>query len=104
MSQNVIFNFVEADLEKMSQAKTHIRSQQTGRRHITTIQGIDSSLNLYFLLRTIKKRFNCNGSVKEDKETKEKVLQISGDQRRGIKEFLVGENIVEERNVIVHGA
>jgi len=83
----------------------HLRVQQrNGRKCITTVQGLSEQLDLKRMLRTFKKTFSCNGSIKPDRDTDGKVLQMSGDQRHGVKTFLTKEGIVPEDNIIIHGA
>ncbi|CAO3597643.1 unnamed protein product [Absidia cylindrospora] len=54
------------------------------------------------ILKVFKKEFACNGTVVEDEELGE-VLQLSGDQRLKIAEFLVKEEIAKKANIKVHG-
>ena len=52
----------------------------------------------YFLKR-IKKKFSCNGSI--DKETN--TIQVQGDQRENIKEYLVKRYNFNSEDIIIHG-
>jgi len=82
----------------------HIRVQQrNGRKCITTVQGLDSALDLKKILKAIKKAECCNGTVVEDGEMGE-VLQFQGDQRDAVGKFLTENEIVEAKNVKKHGA
>ncbi|VDO67731.1 unnamed protein product [Heligmosomoides polygyrus] len=66
----------------------HIRIQQrTGRKAITTVQGVGTEHDLKRIVRFLKKKY--------------KVMQLSGDQRQQIKDFLVDVGIVKE-NCKVH--
>lgn len=66
-------------------------------------QGLDSDLDLKRILKAIKKRYNCNGNIKNVKEYGE-IIQVQGDQRANIKEFLLGEQIYEsEDRLVLHG-
>ena len=69
---------------------------------VTTCQGLPEGLNWKKLLKALKKILACNGSIVEHAEHG-KVLQLQGDQRTGLREFLVGEGIVSEDNLKVHG-
>ena len=114
MNQDDILNFqtLDAFADAESQTTTevanqqiHLRTQQrNGRKCITTVQGLPESLDLKRLIRTFKKSFNCNGTIKQDKDTDSKVIQMSGDQRQGVRTFLTSEGIARETDVIVHGA
>ena len=48
---------------------------------------------------------NCNGSIEEDEADKKLVIQMTGDHRKEIEEFLLNEGIVlNKMNLKVHGA
>jgi translation initiation factor 1 len=82
----------------------HIRVQQrNGRKCITTVQGLDSQLDLKKILKAIKKAECCNGTVVEDEEMGE-VLQFQGDQRDAVAKFLTENEIVDAAHVKKHGA
>jgi len=116
MSQNVILNFnqfdafAEEDALRVAEetptksSQIHLRVQQrNGRKCITTVQGLSETLDLKRMIKIFKKSFSCNGAIKPDKETNSKVLQMSGDQRQGVKTFLINEKIVAPDDIIVHG-
>merc|ERR1719198_948082 len=82
----------------------HIRVQQrNGRKCITTVQGLDTALDLKKILKAIKKAECCNGTVVEDAEMGE-VLQFQGDQRDAVGKFLTENQIVDPKKVKKHGA
>eukprot|EP01138_Halocafeteria_seosinensis_P005673 gb/GECG01005800.1/.p1 GENE.gb/GECG01005800.1/~~gb/GECG01005800.1/.p1 ORF type:complete len:112 (+),score=15.94 gb/GECG01005800.1/:1-336(+) len=85
-------------------SKVHIRVQQrNGRKCITSIQGLDDDLDLKRILKYLKKRYNCNGSIIKDKELGE-VIQLQGDQRQNVREFLLGEEIYDKpERIVIHG-
>ena len=66
------------------------------------MQGLAVDLDQKKILRYIKKSFNCNGAVIEDKKSGD-VIQLQGDQRDNVKKFLTHENIVNTEEVKVHG-
>lgn len=82
----------------------HIRVQQrNGRKSLTTVQGIPEKFEKKKILKALKKDFCCNGTVVNDPELgqvifkflklkiqlKMKVLQLQGDQRKNVSQFLV---------------
>eukprot|EP01056_Protomagalhaensia_sp_Gyna25_P005326 Protomagalhaensia_sp_Gyna_25__5325@NODE_66_length_5710_cov_131_847117_g49_i0_p9_GENE_NODE_66_length_5710_cov_131_847117_g49_i0NODE_66_length_5710_cov_131_847117_g49_i0_p9_ORF_typecomplete_len102_score21_09SUI1/PF01253_22/1_1e27_NODE_66_length_5710_cov_131_847117_g49_i053785683 len=82
----------------------HIRVQQrNGRKSLTTVQGLDPQLDPKKIVRALKKRFNCNGTVVIDAELGS-IIQLQGDQRASVKSFLIGEYIVTEDQLRIHGA
>ena len=81
----------------------HIRIQQrNGRKSITTVQGLASDLNLKLILKTWKKSFTCNGAIVDDEEHG-KVIQLQGDQRTNVRDFLINEEINRKEDIVVHG-
>ena len=88
---------------KLLQNKIHIRIQQrNGRKTITTLQGIEEKYDQKKLAKAFKKEFNCNGTVVDDEQYGE-VIQLSGDQRNNIHQFLVDCQICKKDAVVVHG-
>lgn len=82
----------------------HIRNQQrNGRKSVTTVQGLDKALDLKKMVRALKKELNCNGTVIEDAEHGS-VIQLQGDQRHAVKEFLEREDICSGEQIRIHGA
>uniref|UniRef100_A0A8C7E0N5 Eukaryotic translation initiation factor 1B n=1 Tax=Naja naja TaxID=35670 RepID=A0A8C7E0N5_NAJNA len=81
----------------------HIRIQQrNGRKTLTTVQGIADDYDKKKLVKAFKKKFACNGTVIEHPEYGE-VIQLQGDQRKNICQFLLDVGIVKEEQLKVHG-
>ncbi|KAF8844524.1 translation initiation factor SU [Paxillus ammoniavirescens] len=80
----------------------HIRIQQrNGRKTLTTLQGLPKEYDPKKLLKAFKKEFACNGNLVDDEEMGQ-VIQLQGDQRVKIANFLTEEGI--PRNTIkLHG-
>ena len=79
----------------------HIRIQQrNGRKTLTTVQGITDKFDLKKLVRSFKKEFACNGTVIEHLEYGE-VIQLQGDQRNNVCEFLTRIGIAKESQLKV---
>ncbi|PHJ23266.1 translation initiation factor [Cystoisospora suis] len=82
----------------------HIRNQQrNGRKSVTTVQGLDKAFDLKKMVRALKKEFSCNGTVIEDPEHGS-IIQLQGDQRNAVKEFLEREGICSVDQIRIHGA
>ncbi|KAJ4300670.1 Eukaryotic translation initiation factor eIF-1 [Kalmusia sp. IMI 367209] len=76
------------DVKTTSQNYIHIRIQQrNGRKTLTTVQGLPKKFDQKKILKVIKKKFACNGTVVTDSEMGE-VIQLQGDQRKDVQEFL----------------
>ena len=81
----------------------HIRIQQrSGRKTLTTLQGLPPELDFRRILKAFKKEFCCNGTIVDDEELG-KVIQLQGDQRKKIHDFLVEEGICKKSQVKIHG-
>jgi len=87
----------------LGQQKVHIRIQQrNGRKTITTVQGIDDKYDKRKIVRCIKKYYNCNGTTIEDEQYGE-VIQLTGDQRQNVADFLSTVKLAKKDNIKVHG-
>ncbi|KAI3383244.1 hypothetical protein SNEBB_000245 [Seison nebaliae] len=81
----------------------HIRIQQrNGRKSLTTVQGLSDKYDKKKLTREFKRLFACNGTVVEHAEYGE-VIQMQGDQRNRVKNFLVDNSFADESKIKVHG-
>ena len=86
-----------------TEEKVHVRVQQrNGRKCVTTIAGLADDLCMKRICKAFKKNFNCNGAVRNDDEVGE-VIQLSGDQRTNVKEFLVDQEICHGDSIVLHG-
>ncbi|KAL1933873.1 hypothetical protein VTP01DRAFT_7963 [Rhizomucor pusillus] len=97
------FADVEEDRETKTSNYIHLRIQQrNGRKTLTTLQGLPKEYDAKKILKVFKKEFACNGTIVDDDELGE-VLQLTGDQRLKIAEFLVKEDIAKKSDIKVHG-
>ena len=98
--------FADAAKEEAASAPkdiVHIRVQQrNGRKCLTTVQGINPKIDLKKVIKAFKKEFACNGTVIEDEEFG-KVIQLQGDHRADVKDFLITMKVCQEEQIIVHG-
>lgn len=97
--------FAEAKDSGAAGAKeyVHIRVQQrNGKKCLTTIQGLKKEFSLEKILKDLKKDFCCNGNVVRDKELG-KVIQLQGDQRKNVSQFLTNAGIVKKELIKIHG-
>jgi translation initiation factor 1 len=83
--------------------KVHVRVQQrNGRKCITTVAGLADDLDIKRICKAFKKNFSCNGAVQQDEEENE-VIQLSGDQRTMVMEFLADQEICHKEDIVLHG-
>ncbi len=99
-----LFNINESlALEQESEfAEIHVRVKRIrGRKHVTSISGIQNVKDTKQLLKTLKKGLNCNGSVDVD-EKFGIVIRLSGNQQENIGRFLVDEDVCSRRQIVYH--
>jgi len=92
--------------------KVHIRIQQrNGKKSITTIQGMMDSDGKPYKLKSseldkistgMKKKFSCGGKVL-DNEDYGIVIQLQGDQRINVKEYLMEKYNYKNDEIVIHG-
>ncbi|KAL6573881.1 hypothetical protein OROHE_001423 [Orobanche hederae] len=86
-----------------SKEYVHIRIQQrNGRKSLTTIQGVKKDYSYAKIIKDLKKQFCCNGTVVDDPELG-KVIQLQGDQRKNVSDFLVQNQVVKKEQIKIHG-
>jgi translation initiation factor 1 len=90
-------------LDEIKSSTVHIRIQQrNGRKCITTIQGIEKELGHNRILKALRKKLAANGTVIHDPDLGD-VLQLQGDQRKEVNEFLIYNKIYKSSDIHVHG-
>ncbi|ODQ66784.1 translation initiation factor SU [Nadsonia fulvescens var. elongata DSM 6958] len=91
------------DSEAQTVNYVHIRIQQrNGRKTLTTVQGLPAEYDLKRILKVLKKDFGCNGHIAKDEEMGE-VIQLQGDQRVKVSEFLVSALQIQKKTIKIHG-
>ena len=89
--------------QKIIGSKIHIRIQQrNGKKSITSITGLPVDLDLKKILKYFKKTLNCNGTISDDEEFG-KIIQLQGDHRASVKNFLLDEKVSSLNDIIIHG-
>lgn len=79
----------------------HVRKQQrNGRKSVTTVQGLATSLDLKEITKALRKELCCNGCVVASDDFGD-VVQLQGDHRAAVKCFLLKHALVD--HVYVHG-
>jgi translation initiation factor 1 len=76
--------------------------QRSGRKTLTTVQGLPKTFDPKKVLKAFKKDFACNGTIVDDEELGE-VIQLQGDHRTKVCELLINEGICKKDEVQVHG-
>ncbi|OMJ68626.1 hypothetical protein SteCoe_33857 [Stentor coeruleus] len=99
-------NSIVDDLEETTNTTNyvHVRIQKRNKRKcLTLIEGMPTDIDLKKVLKYFKKAFSCNGTIVINPETEEKIIQLTGDNRKEVEKFLKEEYIVPENCVKVHG-
>jgi len=104
---NTAFNNSLFDTQDtLSKNRYHIRIQQrNGKKAITTLEGLEEDLDTKRICKYMRKSFNCNGNVKKG-AFDEEIIQLQGDQRENIKQWLLDQQIIEKHEalrIIIHG-
>ena len=95
--------FEEAYGGQKQTEKVHIRIQSRNRRKcVLTVTGLADDLDLKRMCKYLKKTFKCNGNVVKDEEWGD-VIQLQGDHRKEVKDFLISEEIVDKDLIVMHG-
>ena len=80
--------------------KIHLRIQQrNGKKCITTVQGLDDDLDIKRIAKAMRKEFNCNGSIEQNEQYGE-IIQLQGDQRDNIAEWLIEQEILTKQEAV----
>ena len=67
------------------------------------MQGVNPKINKKVILKECKKKFNCNGTIVENEELGD-IIQLQGDQRKVVAQFLIDEKIAKKDVIKVHGS
>jgi translation initiation factor 1 len=90
------------NINTSSKNKIHIRLQQrNGKKCITTVVGLSYDLNINKITKFLKSKFKTSGSVKVIDDDN-KAIQLSGDQRVRIRDFLIEEEICKPEQIMIH--
>lgn len=93
----------EIDLDNVANSnmgpEIHVRVfQRKAHKYICTIEGLSKDLDLKKLVKQMKDQFHCNGSF-----TPDGTVQLQGDHRTEIIDFLTKKKICKKTEIKVHG-
>jgi len=81
----------------------HLRIQQrNGKKCWTFIEGLGTDIVTEKFIKNLKNKCHCSVTVK--KQETNITIQLQGDHRDEIKNYLVDEKITEKDNIKCHGA
>ena len=85
------------DEEKKHYGVVDIRNQQrNGRKSLTLIEGLPDDLDLKRIVKEMTRKFSTGGSILDGS-----VIQLNGDVREAVKDFLVYFNICQPDEIKV---
>jgi translation initiation factor 1 len=88
-------------------SKIHIRTQQMGKKWITTIEGLDTDLDQTRIASAIKRSLHCAASVEKSPDETE-FIKLSGNQREFLRDWLISNEVLTEKEakdrLMLHGA
>lgn len=76
--------------------------QRTVRKCYTLVHSIPEDIDLQLVLKEWKNKYNCAGAVKKEKDGQE-YIELFGDHREDVKEFLIYEGIGTKDNIVMYG-
>ena len=85
--------------------KIHIRIQPNPRKrsYLTTIEGLETDLDLQSIAGALRKMCNCGVRVLKDVITKKEVIRLQDDHRDTVMLFLTSEKICQKEQIVKHG-
>lgn len=87
--------------------KVHVRTQQQGRRWITTIEGLDDDLDLARIARAMKKTLHCAAKAVHDDKHDTELIMLQGNHAQEVAIWLVVNEVLTEKEakerLMVHG-
>lgn len=85
------------------QGNIHIRKQmRNGRKCYTLVEGIPEIYNHKKIIKYLKKQLTTNGTVISQTEDHGPILQLQGDKRLLIEDFLHYQGIAEKDQIKTH--
>jgi len=101
--EHVASSSISVQLQGKVERVVHIRYQQrSGRKGVTTVEGLSPKLDLKKLATRMKRKWSVGATLKEDTD-EGTVMQLQGDLRRQVKVFLVEQGLVKKTHVRLHG-
>jgi translation initiation factor 1 len=59
-------------------------------------------LDVAKIARALKATFKCNGTVTED-DDHGLIIQMTGDQRKNVRDFFIHQEVCGEDQIVIHG-
>lgn len=99
-------NGLQDALVELSRSKIHIRlKQRNGRKTITSIENLVEyvdSKSMKKLASIFRKSLNTRATLKTD-ENDNKIIELSGDKRNGVSDYIISKDIAKKKDIVIHG-
>lgn len=99
---------ISSQLPDVRIRKIHIRTQQMGRKWLTTIDGLDDDLDLKRIVRALKGELHCSAVVCVDEKSENEYIKLSGNQKEALKTWLIANSVLTEQEaadrLVIHGS
>lgn len=112
MSNNEILNFQtfnpfqieeEDNIKTINKTKITIHvKKRLANKYFTQVYGLESDKYNNFI-KTVKKKFSCNGAIVEDTNSGKDIIQFNGNHKMGIFQLLVDLKYAEEDDIKLRG-
>ena len=96
----------ESEFDKQPDLCVHIRIQQRNRgKCLTLVEGLDEKWNPnpQQMLKYLRKTLATNGTLLKSDNGPDKILQLQGDHRQKVRDFLVSNKLCELDQIKIHG-
>lgn len=95
--------FEEDEIENINKQTIKISvKQRKANKFLTIIEGIDTKYDYKNLLSDMKKDFQCNGAIVQNKK-KETVIQLNGNHKDKIYKFLIKNDLATSDMIKLSG-
>ena len=102
-SNGLIFDSDKSKLDLFPEKQITISvNQRSGKKCKTNIYGWGEEYDLPKICSHFKKTFKCSGAVVENKDYG-LVIELTGDNKKNVYEFLINECICSKENIISKG-
>lgn len=77
--------------------------QRNGRKTLTTVEGLPKEFDPKKVLKAFKKDFACNGSIVQEEESGQEIIQLQGDHRQKVAQTLIEGAGLKKEDIQIHG-
>jgi len=70
--------------------------QLNGRKKITQVNGL-SYEQIHNIVQKLRHKLNCRATIRDV------MIELSGDQSKQVKDFLIKECSINQKNICIHG-